>query len=138
VIVHKYRLKVYYKDVDQMGIVYYSRYFEYFEQARTELLSMIGLNVTTIEKSGVFIPVVVSHCEYKKGAKFEDELMVLTKIDEIPKSKLRINYTIKNLKLDKTYVEGYTIHAFLKNNDMAVRAPDSVLETIKKFWLTDQ
>ena len=121
-----------------MGIVYYSRYLEYFEQARTELLSMVGLNVTTIEKSGIFIPVVVSHCEYKKGANFEDELVVVTQIHEIPKSKLRINYIIKNLNLDQTYTEGYTIHAFLKNNGMAVRAPDSVLEAIKNFWLTDQ
>ena len=38
-------VKVYYKDVDQMGIVYYSRYFEYFEEARTELLDSIGLDV---------------------------------------------------------------------------------------------
>ena len=37
---HNYYVKVYYKDIDQMGIVYYSRYFEYFEQARTELLKI--------------------------------------------------------------------------------------------------
>jgi len=32
---HEYEVKVYYKDIDQMGFVYYSRYFEYFEAART-------------------------------------------------------------------------------------------------------
>ena len=36
-----YRTKVYYKDVDKMGVVYYARYFEYFEAARTELLQSI-------------------------------------------------------------------------------------------------
>ena len=36
---YDHNVKVYYKDVDQMGIVYYSRYFEFFEEARTEMLS---------------------------------------------------------------------------------------------------
>ena len=63
-------VKVYYKDVDQMGIVYYSRYFEYFEEARTELLNSIGLDVTSIENEGIQLPVIESHCEYSKGAKF--------------------------------------------------------------------
>ena len=45
-----HRVKIFYKDVDQMGIVYYSRYFEYFEEARTELLSSLGLGVTDVEK----------------------------------------------------------------------------------------
>ena len=35
---HDHFIKVYYRDVDQMGIVYYTRYLEYFEEARTELL----------------------------------------------------------------------------------------------------
>ena len=47
---YDHHLKVYYKDIDQMGIVYYSRYLEYFEEARTELLASIGLDVTSVEK----------------------------------------------------------------------------------------
>ena len=52
-----HRVKVFYKDVDQMGIVYYSRYFEFFEEARTELLDSIGLDVTKIENKGIQLPV---------------------------------------------------------------------------------
>ena len=47
---HDHVIKVYYRDVDQMGIVYYSRYLEYFEEARTELLVSLGLDVPFIEK----------------------------------------------------------------------------------------
>ena len=49
-----YRTKVYYKDVDKMGVVYYARYFEYFEAARTELLQSISLDVTSIENEGYY------------------------------------------------------------------------------------
>ena len=55
---YDHSVKVYYKDVDQMGIVYYSRYFEYFEEARTELLDSIGLDVTSIENDGIQLPVI--------------------------------------------------------------------------------
>ena len=51
-ITFNYNTKVYYKDIDQMGVVYYNRYFEYFEQARTELLADIGLVVSEIERKG--------------------------------------------------------------------------------------
>ena len=43
---YDYHTKIYYKDIDQMGVVYYARYLEYFEQARTELLNNIGIVVT--------------------------------------------------------------------------------------------
>ena len=91
---YDHSLKVYYKDVDKMGIVYYSRYFEYFEEARTELLDSIGLDVTSIEKGGIELPVVESHCEYLKGAVFEQKLTVRTSIRDIPKARLKISYNI--------------------------------------------
>ena len=84
--------KVYYRDVDQMGIVYYTRYLEYFEEARTELLDSLGLTISIIENNGIQLPVIVSHCEYKKGAELEDELLIEASIVEIPKAKLNINY----------------------------------------------
>ena len=126
-----YHTKVYYKDIDQMGIVYYSRYFEYFEEARTELLNSIGLDVTSIENSGIYLPVITSHCEYKKGAEFEENIIVQTYISDLPKSKMRIEYIVKSLKTDFVLVTGYTIHAFIKENGKPTKAPDSVLSRLK-------
>ena len=75
-----HRVKIFYKDVDQMGIVYYSRYFEYFEEARTELLASIGLGVTDVEKKGIMLPVISSHCDYLKGARFEQNIIIRASI----------------------------------------------------------
>ena len=77
-IVHSYKIKIYYKDIDQMGIVYYSRYFEFFESARTELLSSIGIAVKDIEKNDIFLPDVKATCDYRISAKFEDELIIIS------------------------------------------------------------
>ena len=124
-------VKVYYKDVDQMGIVYYSRYFEYFEEARTELLNSIGLDVTSIENQGIQLPVIESHCEYSKGAKFEQDLIIKTTILDIPKARLKIDYNVYKDHSNELLVKGYTVHAFMKQSGRAIRIPDLVLNTIQ-------
>jgi len=94
VIEYIHSIKIYYRDVDRMGIVYYSRYFEYFEESRTELLASIGIDITSIEQEGTTLPVISSHCDFKKGAKFEEEILVKTWINEKPRSTLKINYEV--------------------------------------------
>ena len=128
----EYRTKVYYKDVDQMGIVYYARYYEYFEAARTELLKSLGIHVTVIENEGYLLPVVTSHCDYKVGAKFEDTLVVNTIIKDLPKSRLRIDYEVHRNNFDELLVSGYTMHAFTDKSGRAVKPPKQLMETLKQ------
>ena len=127
-----YRAKVYYKDVDKMGVVYYARYFEYFEAARTELLQSISLDVTTIENEGYYLPVITSHCDYKSGANFEDELLVKLAINKPPKSTMKIDYEVYRSSNEELLVTGYTIHAFTDQSGKAVKPPKRLLEAIHK------
>ena len=126
-----YKTKVYYKDVDQMGVVYYSRYYEYFEAARTELLQSISIDVTSIEDEGYFLPVITSHCDYKIGANFEDILLVNTTINNPPKATMRIDYEIYRSSNNELLVTGYTIHAFTDQSGKAVKPPKGLVEALK-------
>ncbi len=117
-----YKTKVYYRDIDQMGVVYYSRYFEYFEAARTELLKAIGLEVTEIENRGYLLPVVSAHCDYSGSARFEDELTVETVIPTKPGARLRIEYRLVN-GTGQELVAGYTEHCFTTKTGRVVRPP---------------
>ena len=128
---HIYQKKVYYKDVDKMGIVYYSRYLEYFEESRTELLSSLGLKVSDIEKLGIILPVISCHCEFKKGARFEDIILVRSWIEERPRSTLKILYEAILKKTNDLLVKGYTIHAFVNSKWKAVKPSYGILEKIK-------
>ena len=65
-----------------MGIVYYSRYLEYFEESRTELLLSLGLCVSEMEEEGIMLPVISCKCEFKKGAKFEDIILINSLIEK--------------------------------------------------------
>ena len=127
-----HRVKIFYKDVDQMGIVYYSRYFEYFEEARTELLASIGLGVTDVEKKGIMLPVISSHCDYLKGARFEQTIIIRASISTSPRSKLRIDYSVFIEEEKEPIATGYTEHAFVNDKGVAVRAPKMILEHLNQ------
>ena len=127
-----HRVKIFYKDVDQMGIVYYSRYFEYFEEARTELLASIGLGVTDVEKKGIMLPVISSHCDYLKGARFEQTIIIRTSISTEPRSKLQIDYSVFIEDEKEPIATGYTEHAFVNDKGAAVRAPKMILERLNQ------
>lgn len=127
-----HRVKIFYKDVDQMGVVYYSRYFEYFEEARTELLASIGLGVTDVEKKGILLPVISSHCDYLKGARFEQNIIIRASISTEPRSKLQIDYSVFIENEKEHIATGYTDHAFVNDRGVAVRAPKMILERLNQ------
>ena len=127
-----HRVKIFYKDVDQMGVVYYSRYFEYFEEARTELLASIGLGVTDVEKKGIMLPVISSHCDYLKGARFEQNIIIMASISTEPRSKLQIDYSVFIENEKEPIATGYTNHAFVNDRGVAVRAPKMILEHLNQ------
>lgn len=124
-------IKVYYKDIDQMGIVYYSRYFEFFEEARTEMLSSIGLDYSNIEENGAMLPVIEAHCEYKKGATFSQDLIVKTYIRELPKVKIKFEYKICPAGSDEILLTGYTVHACTNLEGKPVKMPKYIRKILK-------
>jgi len=129
-IYYDHNIKVYYRDVDQMGIVYNTRYLEYFEESRTELLSSIGLSVSKIERSGIALPVVSSYCKYFRAAKFEQNLIVRSEIRTTPKAKLKIYYKITLSEESDIITEGFTEHAFVNKKNKPVKVPALILNQL--------
>ena len=117
-----------------MGIVYYSRYFEYFEESRTELFASIGLQITNVEQEGVALPVISSHCEFKKGAKFEDVILIRSWVNEMPRSTLKISYMAILKKTNDLLATGYSIHAFINSLGKPIKPPKSILGCIQKHF----
>ena len=77
----KYKFKIYYEDTDSGGIVYYANYLKYLERARSEAIYSLGLTNTNLQKDHDTLIIVKScNIEYKKPAKFEDELNIISSI----------------------------------------------------------
>ena len=75
----KYKFKIYYEDTDSGGVVYYANYLKYLERARSEAIYSLGLTNIKLQKDyGALIIVKSCNIEYKKPAKFEDELEIIS------------------------------------------------------------
>ncbi len=130
---HITEIRVRYADTDQMKFVYYGKFFEYFEQGRSDLLRTIGLPYTHIEELGYFLPVVEAHAEYKRPGRYDDLFHVTTILKDIPVAKVRIDYEVRSGNDVDPIASGYTIHSFMNaQTGRASRAPAQFVEAIEK------
>ena len=90
------KLRVRYGETDQMGIVHHSEYINYLEIARIEYLRARGMSYQELEDKGYGLPVVSIDINYKKPAKYDEELNLHTSLIEKGRCKLVFQTTIKN------------------------------------------
>jgi len=126
------QVRVRYAHIDKMGIVYHSRYLEWFEAGRSELLRKIGLPYSEVEKSGILLPVVEAFLKFKTPAKYDDLINIVSTIREIPGVKLKIFYKIYDEDFKNILVDGYTIHAFINSDGKPTRIPLWIKEVLEK------
>ena len=92
----KYKFKIYYEDTDSGGVVYYANYLKYLERARSEAIYSLGLTNIKLQKDyGALIIVKSCNIEYKKPAKFEDELEIISSVLSKTKTSFIMSQIIK-------------------------------------------
>ncbi len=70
--------RVRYPEVDAMGYVHHSRYLQYFEMGRVELLRRHGFSYADLERAGVFFVVTKAEVKYQAPARYDDQLQLTT------------------------------------------------------------
>ena len=129
---HVTELRVRYADTDQMKIAYYGKYFEYFEEARSDLLRSIGLPYAEIETMGLLLPVIEAHAEYKHSAHYDDLLEVAAYLRQVPVARVRLDYEVYRKGESAPLVVGYTVHGFVNaTTRRPTRAPAQFLEAVE-------
>ena len=134
-IISETKIRVRYADTDQMKMVYYAKYFEYFEQSRSDLLRNIGMSYPEIERQGYYLPVVEAHANYKKPARYDDLLSVKVIVKELPQARIRIEYELRNDANNDVLVNGHTLHSFISiATGKVVRAPSNFVRMLEKAF----
>ena len=110
---HEIRVRVRYADTDTMQVVYYANYFVWFETGRVELLRSRGLVYRDLEKMGSYIPVVEAAASYKAPARFDDELIVKTRIARMGNSSMRFENEVYKLPGMELLCTGHTVHVLV-------------------------
>ena len=93
--VASWSVRIYFEDTDSGGVVYHANYLKFMERARTEWLRSIELDQAKLKlKDNIMFVVAKLNIQFKKPAKFNDELMIITNLEEIGASTIFINQEI--------------------------------------------
>jgi acyl-CoA thioester hydrolase len=104
------RVRVRYAETDQMGVVYHSNYLIWFEVGRVEFIRQLGLNYKQMEEEGCGIAVVDLHVRYKAPARYDDELVIETRLLAARGAVVRFGYRILRVSDGLLLCEGETMH----------------------------
>jgi acyl-CoA thioester hydrolase len=77
-------LRIHYALTDQMGIVYYGHYAQFYEIGRTEAIRQIGFTYKETEAMGIIMPVVEMSSRFLRPAKYDDLITIKTIVKEMP------------------------------------------------------
>jgi acyl-CoA thioester hydrolase len=119
-------VRVRYAETDKMGVVYYAHYFVWFEIGRTEWLRETGWTYRAMEADGLALPVIESHCEYKLGARYDDELEIRTGARLVSPVRLAFDYQVVRRADDAAIASGYTVHVTIDAAGRPTRLPARV------------
>lgn len=120
-----------YGETDQMGYVYYGRYPEFFEVARTEMLRSLNLSYRKMEESGVMLPVVSMEIDYKQPIFYDEEMQIKVMLFDKPIVRLQTYYAIYTQRQEKPHIKGRVDLCFMDSESRKpVKAP---LMFLKRF-----
>lgn len=77
---HILQFRVRYPEVDAQGVVHHSRYLQYFEMGRVELLRAKGFTYADLERQGVLFVVAKVEVRYRAPARYDEELTLITRV----------------------------------------------------------
>ena len=129
-----HNIRIYYEDTDSGGVVYYANYLKYFERARTEALSTIGLSNLKI-KDEFNSQIIVKSCniEYKKSAYLEDNLTIKSFISSVSKTSFVMDQSIYR---DDLLIVDAKIHlVFINMVGKPTKIPEIVLNSFEPYIL---
>jgi len=127
-------LRVRYGETDQMGFVYYGVYAQYYEVGRVEAMRSLGFSYREMEESGVLMPVINLTVNYKKPAKYDDEVRIVTTVKEMPGVRITFHYECFNQKNELLNTGSVTLVFIDKQKNKPMQPPAWFMEGfMKKF-----
>lgn len=90
---HQMKIRIYYQDTDAGGIVYHSNYLDFAERARSEMMYEMGISNKILLERGIAFVIRHAELEYLMPARLEDELTLITQVDDIKNASMRLTQT---------------------------------------------
>ncbi|MEO5778111.1 MAG: thioesterase family protein [Flavobacterium sp.] len=125
---HQIQVRVRYSETDQMSVVYHGNYVPYFEMGRVEWLRNKGISYKALEESGIALPIVSMTIKYKKPARYDDLLTVITKFKGHSSVKVEFDCEIRNENNELLTTAHFLLVFVDINLGKAIQPPQYILD----------
>lgn len=120
-------------DIDPMNVVWHGQYTRFFEEARSELLTLLNYNYEEMQKSGFLWPVVDLRIKYIRPLFLHQKFFVEAGLVEYV-NRLKIAYQILDGTTLEVLTKAHTIQVAVRASDhkMQFESPEVFLSKVKK------
>ena len=132
-------IRVRYAETDQMDVVYYGNYAQYFEVARAESIRNLGFTYKEMEAAGIIMPVVEMQTKFLRPAHYDDLLTIKTILRELPTDhRIRFEHEVYNQE-KKLLTLGKVVLYFVKIGSFERTAmPGRLRELLSSFYVENK
>ena len=128
------RVRVRYKETDQMGIAHHSNYIVWFEIGRTDLCRAVGIPYAEIERRGYILVVTEISCRFRTPFRYDDEILIRTSVAEIASRAMRFSYELYDAEATDLRASGFSSHMWLdRESRRPVRGDGEVVAAFRPW-----
>jgi acyl-CoA thioester hydrolase len=122
---HDVTVRVRYAETDQMGVVYHSNYLIWFEVGRVEIMRSLGFDYKQMEiQDDCYLVVADVHCRFHHPARYDELLIVRTRILEAKNRVLKFGYEILRQHDEQLLATGDTTHVSCRRDGRVTHFPE--------------
>lgn len=130
---HAFEQKVFYSDTDAYGVVWHGSYLRWLEMGRVLFCEEENLSLTELKKQDVVLPVVELKINYKKSAKLDDTVKVVTEIQDYGRFYITFRQTITDKSEKNVYIEAVVKVVAINESGKLYRSlPEQILKIVEK------
>ena len=127
------RVRVRYAETDQMGVVYHANYLIWFEVGRVEWMRSVGFDYREMEREdGCSIAVVEASARYRVPARYDEELVVRTRLVGLRGFVVKFAYEIVRAGDGVLLCEGATTHVVVGMDMQKRMLPEKYLQPFRE------
>ncbi|HVY76769.1 MAG TPA: thioesterase family protein [Puia sp.] len=129
------QIRVRYAETDQMNVVYYGNYAQYFEVARAESIRKLGFTYKEMEALGVIMPVVEMQTKYLRPAHYDDLLTIKTLLRELPTDhKIHFEHEVYNQEKKLLTLGKVTLYFVKMETFEKSKMPETLFNLLAPFF----
>ena len=131
--IHETKVRVRYAETDKMGVVYHSNFIVWFEVGRVEMLRALGFRYRDVERDDDrHIAVADVRVRYKAPARYDDEILIRTRLGNVRDSLLHFHYEIVRAEDNILLAEGETTHIVVDSKFEKAQLPNKYRDAFLK------